>query len=831
LIEINANLPRGATAAGFITAINAEGAFGMERSIARKKRSLEACGSSAATLTGAIVAGVGLLVLLGWAAGINLFTSLNPGWATMKANTAFGFVLAGAALFFSTANHRDRGRGRSNAGFACSAAIGLLGMLTLFEYAFRIDLGIDQLLIRDLSTSPPAHPGRPALVTALNFFMIATALLLNRMPGKGAHWMATILACLTILDSFLATLGYIYNVSALYSLGPYSSVALHTAILFLALGAAVILSEPRRGLMLLLGSPYAGGRVARSLLPVAILLPPMLGWLALRGELSGLYAPELGMAAFTVANIVIFAALILLDVRSLDNVDSTRQQEAKFRGLLESAPEAMVIVDEAGRIAYVNALVKSLFGYGLGELTGQPSEILMPEGQRAAHLARRDEFFKYPATRPMESGLELVGRRKDGTEFPMEVSLSPLETPEGLLVSAAVRDVTARKQAAAELEHTRAKAEAANIAKSRFLAAASHDLRQPLQTIALLEGILRDMVTDPQALSIIDKLGMNLNAMTDMLDTLLEVNELEAGIVQPVIEEFAIGKLLERLRAELRYHAEAKGLTLHVVHSSAIVRSDPKLLERIIRNLLSNAMKYTQEGKILLGCRRHGTKLRIEVLDTGIGIPDDQIKIIFEEFHQVDNPARDRRRGLGLGLSIVQRLSNLLSHPVNVRSAPRKGSVFSVEVPLGKRPAAVPTNVRKPDAGVRPTQILLVEDDEAIRFSSQILLQRDGHTVVAAENAANALAHLRQTNWRPEVIVSDFNLPGGINGLELIKLIRSEFCAQVPAILLTGGISTAMQDTVGAANCMLLYKPVSSATLKAAIEQCRVDPPVALVDS
>jgi two-component system CheB/CheR fusion protein len=209
-----------------------------------------------------------------------------------------------------------------------------------------------------------------------------------------------------------------------------------------------------------------------------------------------------------------------------------------------------------------------------------------------------------------------------------------------------------------------------------------------LQTIALLEGLLKQTVTDPRASSIIDQLGKSLKTMSGMLDTLLEINQLEAGIVKPVIEDFAIGDLLGRLHAELGYHAEAKGLTLHVVRNGGIVRSDPKLLEHIVRNLLSNAIKYTQQGKILLGCRRRGAALCIDVLDTGIGIPDDQVEAIFEEFHQIDNPARDRRHGLGLGLSIVQRLSTLLAHPVKVHSVLGKGSAFSVEVPRGGGPQA-----------------------------------------------------------------------------------------------------------------------------------------------
>ncbi len=500
--------------------------------------------------------------------------------------------------------------------------------------------------------------------------------------------------------------------------------------------------------------------------------------------------------------------------------DATARLQALLNDAVSAIDDGIAIYDSQERLIVANAAMR--------RLSGGPADLLEP-GQTFTEIVDhvrtgygRMDDKSFAAFRDRRTA---QFRSADGVPYEQAqpdggwILLKDFRTREGGAVSVA-SDITALKNAAIELDRARAKAEAANDAKSHFLFAVSHDLRQPLQTIALLEDVLRETVTDPQASSAIDKLGMSVTAMSDMLDTLLEVNQLESGIVQPAIEDFAIGDLLERLRVELSYHAEAKGLTLHVVRSGAIVRSDPKLLERIVRNLVSNAIKYTPKGKILVGCRRRGGMLSIDVMDTGIGIPDDQIEAIFEEFHQIDNPARDRRHGLGLGLSIVQRLSNLLGHPIKVRSTLHKGSVFSVEMPLGECRVGAPANTGKPAQSARPTRVLVVEDDETILNTMRMLLERAGHMVVAAEDAAHAIAHLHQTNWRPEVIVSDFNLPGGMNGLEMIKLIRREFREPVQAILLSGGVAAAMQETLDAADCVILIKPVPSATLKAAIAQC-----------
>jgi PAS domain S-box-containing protein len=378
---------------------------------------------------------------------------------------------------------------------------------------------------------------------------------------------------------------------------------------------------------------------------------------------------------------------ILTVVRDITERKVAEDAAARHQVLLDDAISAIddgiAIYDSEERLIVANA--------AMSRLSGGPADLLRPgrtfteviDRVRTGYQGISEEAFAAFRSRRTTQFRAADGVPDEYIQSPSDwIEIRDFRTREGGTVSV-VSDITALKTAALELDRARAKAETANLAKTRFMAAASHDLRQPLQTIVLLEGILKQKVTNPEAESVVDQIGISLNAMTDMLDTLLQVNQLEAGIVKPVIEDFAVGDLLERLRAEIGYHAEANGLVLHVVHSSAIVCSDARLLEQILRNLLSNAIKYTMHGKILLGCRRRGALLSIDVMDTGLGIPHHQIEAIFEEFHQIDNPARDRRRGLGLGLSIVQRLSHLLAHPVKVRSVLGKGSVFSVEVPRG----------------------------------------------------------------------------------------------------------------------------------------------------
>ncbi|MFZ1101483.1 MAG: response regulator, partial [Hyphomicrobiaceae bacterium] len=377
-------------------------------------------------------------------------------------------------------------------------------------------------------------------------------------------------------------------------------------------------------------------------------------------------------------------------------------------------------------------------------------------------------------------------------------------------VLVAIDDVTEAKREGKALEAAKSEAERANMGKSRFLAAASHDLRHPLQTITLLQGMLEKRVHDEATLKLVHRLDETVSTMADMLDKLLDINQLEAGVVSPAITEFPVRRLLDELRTELTYHAATDGLDWRVVPSSLTVRSDPRLLEQIMRNLLSNAVKYTGKGKILLGCRRRGDKLRIEVRDTGPGIPELELQAIFEEFHQLDNPASERGKGLGLGLAIVLRLADLLGHKIDVRSRVGVGSVFAVEVPLGQAGVTdVPEQEQNEAQESTPSggTILVVEDDPAVRELLQLLLDDQGHRTLVAADGCKAL-ELAAQGAVPGLVIADYNLPNGLNGLEVIASLRKQLQQDIPAMVLTGDISTDTLREIADHGCVHLNKPV-----------------------
>ena len=335
-------------------------------------------------------------------------------------------------------------------------------------------------------------------------------------------------------------------------------------------------------------------------------------------------------------------------------------------------------------------------------------------------------------------------------------------------------------------------------------------------------------------LKLVHRLDETVSTMSSMLDKLLDINQLEAGIVRPAIVDFPIKGLLDELRTEFTYHTATNGLDWRVVPSSLTVRSDPRLLEQIIRNLLSNAVKYTTEGKLLLGCRRRGDKLRIEVWDTGPGIPELELQAIFEEFHQLDNPARERSKGLGLGLAIVQRLADLLGHKIDVRSRLGAGSVFTIEVPLGRPEAAdlpVPsqneTQVSTPSRGT----ILIVEDDPAVLEMLQLLFDDEGHRTVVAADGHKALELAAQGSTVPDLVIADYNLPKGLNGLEIIARLQKQAQHAIPAIILTGDISTDSLREIAGHGCVHLNKPVRAKELTRLAQRLLAKPRSAAPDS
>jgi two-component system CheB/CheR fusion protein len=358
-----------------------------------------------------------------------------------------------------------------------------------------------------------------------------------------------------------------------------------------------------------------------------------------------------------------------------------------------------------------------------------------------------------------------------------------------------------------------AQAQSASLGKSRFLAAASHDLRQPLQTLSLLQGLLAKKVKDNEALQLIARSDEALMAMSGMLNTLLDINQLEAGVIRPEIIDFPVNDLLESLKTEFGYHTKSKGLDWQVRPCSLAVRTDPRLLDQMIRNLLSNAVKYTRKGKILLGCRRRGGKLRIEVHDTGLGIPAGQLRAIFEEFHQVDNPARELSRGLGLGLAIVQRLADLLGLEVDVRSREGRGSTFSIDVPLtpaGARTAPRSAAMDLPETARQEGSILIVEDDPGLRETLELFLTAEGYLTSSAVDGEDAIRLVERQGLRPDLCIVDYNLPRELTGLQTMTRLRATLARSVPALILTGDISTGTLREIAAQGYDHRTKPVTT---------------------
>jgi PAS domain S-box-containing protein len=360
--------------------------------------------------------------------------------------------------------------------------------------------------------------------------------------------------------------------------------------------------------------------------------------------------------------------------------------------LVEFAPDAMLIVDGTGKVLYANQRVTDLFGCRREEIVNQSVDLLLPERFRARHAGHRRHFSEDRRTRPMGAGLDLLGRRWDGTEFPVEISLSPLRDG---LAAAAIRDVTDRKRVENELikarelaDRAREEADRANLSKSRFLATASHDLRQPLQALSMLHGTLRRVDAAPASQEALSQQGLAIDAMKRLLNALLDISKLESGAVKPQLGVFPLKKLFDQLRTEFTAAADVKGLALEVEDTAIFTRSDPALVEQLLRNLVSNAIKYTRSGLVELRAQATPSGIHVEVRDTGVGIPEDQLPFIFDEFFQVGVARNTTREGYGLGLAIVQRIAKLLGLHIEVRSQIGKGSTFSLVLPQTAENAA-----------------------------------------------------------------------------------------------------------------------------------------------
>jgi signal transduction histidine kinase/CheY-like chemotaxis protein len=361
--------------------------------------------------------------------------------------------------------------------------------------------------------------------------------------------------------------------------------------------------------------------------------------------------------------------------------------------------------------------------------------------------------------------------------------------------------------------------EAANLAKSRFLAAASHDLRQPLHALNLFVAQLRRETDQAEQARLVERIDASVAAMNELFNALLDISKLDAGVVAPSVSEFPVDHLLKRIEMTFAAAARERGLRLRVVSSGVFIRSDFILLERILLNLVSNAIRYTVRGGIVVGCLRRGGVLRIEVWDSGIGIPEDQRANIFREFYQLPAAELDRSGGLGLGLAIVERLCRLLDHPIELISRLGRGSRFAVVVPITLAHRLIE---KTPQAAIDQaigTLVVVIDDDALVLDGMRGILKSWGCSVVTANSEAAAIACLAEHERTPDLIISDYRLADGNNGIQAIEKLRKLVRAPVPAFLISGDTAPERLREASASGFHLLHKPVLPIQLRATISQ------------
>ena len=491
--------------------------------------------------------------------------------------------------------------------------------------------------------------------------------------------------------------------------------------------------------------------------------------------------------------------------------------ETNYRTLIQWTPQP-IAVHRGERFLYVNPAAVELFGAkNAQELVGTPVMERIAADYRGLARVRQKHFDEHGTTPRAEQQF----LRMDGSVIDVELQATSIAYDGEPAVHLALHDISARKRGEAELHAAMSLAEDANRAKSRFLAAASHDLRQPTHALGMFVARLGQLEHNTETSHLIERLDTSVQAMRDLLDALLDISRLDAGAVPVHLQAFALSDVFDQLKAELALLAAEKGLSLRVRPCNVWVLSDPVQLHRILLNLLSNALRYTSVGAVLLACRvkQGGRSASIEVWDTGIGIAPEHQKAIFKEFYQVGNVERDRSKGLGLGLNLVQRTAALLQHKLQMWSRPGVGSRFSVEVPLAPIGAVIERRSperAQPLVDLANLVVLVIEDDALVRESLVGLLAAWQAVVVAAEGLSGALSYL-EAGLVPDLIISDYRLRDGENGIAALQQLRKQAGRAVPACLISGDTDPALLLAVRQAGLTMLHKPVRPAKLRSLI--------------
>ncbi len=506
-----------------------------------------------------------------------------------------------------------------------------------------------------------------------------------------------------------------------------------------------------------------------------------------------------------------------LDISGLKAAEAAlRESEEKFRQLADAMPQLAWAAHADGTIYWYN---RRWYEY-----TGTTPDEMLGWGWKSVHdpeaLPAVLERWKASLVsgQPFEMTFPLRGA--DGVFRPFLTRGVPSRDAEGKIVRwfGANTEITAQKELETALRQAKQDAERANRSKSKFLAAASHDLRQPVQSLVLLLSLIeRQVASLPKAIETTRMMKQALGGLNGLLTAILDISRLDAGVVEASIEKVDLGALLIRLYSEYVAKAESQGLELRFVPADLHALADPTLIERALRNLIENALRYTSKGGVVIGMRMRGKDVRVDVIDTGIGIPDEKRHEIFDEFTQLNNPGRDLGQGLGLGLAIVSRLVALMDGQIELRSRPGRGSRFSLTLPAVEPDA--PTEAKPEQLNDPGGELLIVEDNAVLRHGLEKIAQAWGCRTLSAGSGEDALELASRNDWRFDAVISDYRLGAGLNGVETAKEIARRSGRAVPTLILTGDTGKERIAEIASSGFELLHKPVNADELRRKLAQ------------
>jgi PAS domain S-box-containing protein len=685
---------------------------------------------------GITAAAIGLAALTGWLLDIDALKSLHPDWVTMKANAAAGFLVSGVALWLK-GHEADRMTPlQRHAGQALAGSVALLGLLTLFEYAASIDLGVDQLLFREsLGAIKTLAPGRMAPTSALCFLTLGIALMLDAAKPRG-KLATSILATATAFPALVSGLTYLYGIENAYGIGSNAHMALHTVLAFLALAAGTLCLQPEHGIIALLRSRDAGGVIARRLLPAAILLPILIGWLKLSGDRTRLFEPGFGVALVTLTFIIALSLLIAWSARLLSQADAERnranavirENEARLHLLLHSIPDLVWLKDPQGVFLSCNAAFERFAGAREADIVGKTDYDFVDA--ETADIFRAKDLAALAAN-SSRSSEEWLTSAEDGRRALLETTKTPLFDSAGKLLGilGIARDITTRHMAEESLRaaqaqsqrlleeanHSRlallnaledqraaeaevqklnaglekrvrertAELEAANGELEAFSYSVSHDLRAPLRAIngfaQLLARRHRDSLNE-EGRHHLDNVVTASERMGVLIRDLLHYSRTGRGGVRSV--PVPLEPLVRHLGTTFSERIAATGARLEVAEPLATPLGDVTLIGQIITNLLDNALIYRRAGvapQISISAQRENGKVALRVTDNGIGIAPEYHEKIFQVFQRLHSD--EEYPGTGIGLAIVYKAVRMMDGEITVESTPGEGSTFSVRLP------------------------------------------------------------------------------------------------------------------------------------------------------